>query len=154
MGVADSALSPCDGDREYTIVDCESSITALDMVQLPLDKQGSLHTITVLILGICAICRMHCAISESYLRNRLYMHVHVDAYTCGHKIIERLWLHVVRGPVTLKSVPKKLVPLVIKPVPLIAPQVILPFSFSLKLRPLSPSGWERPVDTLSRMVSG
>ena len=27
----------------YTVVDCESSVTALEMVQLPLDKQGIVH---------------------------------------------------------------------------------------------------------------
>ena len=27
-------------DEEYTVIDCESSVTALDMVQLSLDKQG------------------------------------------------------------------------------------------------------------------
>ena len=27
-------------DEDYTVVDCESSVTALDMVQLRLDKQG------------------------------------------------------------------------------------------------------------------
>ena len=43
MGGADSAQksSPTDEENQYTVVDCESSITALEIVQLPLDKQGS-----------------------------------------------------------------------------------------------------------------
>ena len=41
VGVADtSQLSLSVADEEYAVVDCESSVTALDMVQLRLDKQG------------------------------------------------------------------------------------------------------------------
>lgn len=38
VGVADKTLTD---ESPYTVVDCESSITALEMVQVPLDKQGS-----------------------------------------------------------------------------------------------------------------
>lgn len=39
MGGADS--SPTDEDNEYSVMDCESSITALEIVQLPLEKHGN-----------------------------------------------------------------------------------------------------------------
>ena len=41
LGAIDSANALLGvADEEYTVIDCESSVTALDMVQLSLDKQG------------------------------------------------------------------------------------------------------------------
>ena len=51
VGVADSAPTQGVADEEYTVMDCESSITALDIVQLPLEKQGwkTLNMVTELL---------------------------------------------------------------------------------------------------------
>ena len=40
MGSADKTPTE---ESPYAVVDCESSVTALEMVQVPLDKQGRHH---------------------------------------------------------------------------------------------------------------